>query len=169
MTITSTLAFERVFREMYPKLFRTAFAILNDEEESKDVVNDIFAKLWRSRPEVDNIETYLSTSVRNAAINRSKHLQLHRVFLKEQTTAQGDGVSDSADEACMRHERLAAIRNFIYTQLPDRAREVLLLCYDEDKSYKEVAELLNISVASVSKHMVTALRMLRERFNNEQI
>ena len=42
---------------------------------------------------------------------------------------------------------------------------MLRLCYDKGLSYREAADELGISVAAVNKHMVQALRKLRERFN----
>lgn len=67
-----------------------------------------------------------------------------------------------------REERLNEILNYVETELTPQTRTILRMCYDEKKSYKEVANELNISIQAVNKHISQALKKLRERFNPEQ-
>ncbi len=62
-------------------------------------------------------------------------------------------------------QRWRAINRFIDEGLTPQTSRVLRLCYDKGLSYREAADELGISVAAVNKHMVQALRKLRERFN----
>ena len=51
--------------------------------------------------------------------------------------------------------------------LTPRTQQVLKACYVERKKYKEVAEELNISKSAVKKHIMNALKTLREKFRND--
>ena len=63
--------FEKVFRRHYDGMFRLARRMLCDDEESKDVVSDVFANLLHGDTYLrsDTLQAFLLTSVRNRCIN----------------------------------------------------------------------------------------------------
>jgi RNA polymerase sigma-70 factor (ECF subfamily) len=63
-----------------------------------------------------------------------------------------------------REERIRRIEAFI-EQLKDPTKTILKECYYENKKYQEVAENFGISISGVKKHIMKALKMLREEFN----
>lgn len=53
--------FETLYRESYSRMFRVAFDFLQDNELSRDVVSDVFAKIWQKREQIElaKVEGYL--------------------------------------------------------------------------------------------------------------
>ena len=76
-----------LFIQHYAKMYRVARTILYDEQESKDVVSDIFERLLDGRIMLmpDTAERYLLTSVRNQCIKRMCHSEVKRQFAEDFT------------------------------------------------------------------------------------
>ena len=153
--------FDELFREEYPRLYRLAYSLLNDAEDSRDVVSGVFADLLdRQKLTADNPAGYLMAMVRNRSVDLLRHRRVEDEVRQE--LLREYRVYTSADG---HDERISEIRQFIQSELTPQTRRVLGLCYDEKKTYQEVAAELGISVQAVNKHISAALRKLRERFN----
>ena len=136
--------------------------MLRDEEESHDAVHEVFAVIWKKgeKPKQETEKEFLVRSVHNHCVNviirKEREEKLKKLYPLEVSLSLGN----KADE-----ERLRQIYSFIENEMPEDTSRVLKLCFDEEKSYGEAATILNYSIAYVNKHIVKALRMLRERFN----
>lgn len=158
-------AFDRLFRLHYPSLYRQAYTILRDREDSRDVVNDVFTHLLdNNRPTPDVSVAYLMTMVRNRSIDLLRHRKIEDEARLELIRCQTLAVTP--DEA--HDQRIADIRQYIQTQLTPQTRRVLQMCYDEKKTYHETATELGVSIQAVNKHISQALRRLRERFGDHR-
>lgn len=161
--MADSTAFEHLFREHYSRLFRYAFTLLNDEEESRDVLNDAFLGAWNHRDSIaaDKLPAYLFTGVRNGCLSViRKRRYTHMV--SDATLSYLSAESESA--WAEREERLCQIEKQIALLTP-RTRYVLEQCYYERRSYHDVAQELGISSDGVKKHITTALKHLRSHFN----
>lgn len=67
MTEENEQRMERLFHDHYEQMYRFAFALLHDNEEARDVVSDVFSRLWDKQLVPDR--AYLMRSVKNACIN----------------------------------------------------------------------------------------------------
>ena len=67
--------FERIYAENYTRLYYFALNIIGDREASKDILNDVFAAVWKGFERLDKtkINTYLLSSVRNRAVDYLRH------------------------------------------------------------------------------------------------
>lgn len=152
--------FERLFREMTPGLYRFALTYTMNEEVAEDVVQDTFMRLWTvapSLPDNTNLSAYLYSSVKNSCLNYYKHLQVedsNRTKLTEALIYTGSleyeddsGLFDKVRE-CLQ-------------KLPDQQRKVLEMKVFQNKSYKEIAEALNLSEGSVHTHVKRAYKSIR--------
>ena len=154
--------FDTLFRQSYPKLYRLVFSILNDQEDSRDVVSGVFADLL-DKPHLPAPinEGYLMAMVHNRALNLLKHRRVENEVRAEMLHAV-----QSATSPCLADDdRLVEVLTFIETQLTPQTRRVLTLCFDEKKTYQQAASELGVSVQAINKHISQALRKLRERFN----
>ncbi len=150
-----------LFRSSYARLYRLAYSLLNDQEGSKDVVSGAFMDLLDKHILVRDVNTYLTSVVRNRALDVLRHRQVKGdVWANLLQEYEHRITYDTYDD-----EQIKEIRIFIETELTPQTRRVLQCCYDDKKSYKEVASELGISVQAVNKHISQALRKLRERFN----
>ena len=136
---------QRLFKQHYAKMLRVARTILYDEQESKDVVSDIFE------------ERYLLTSVRNQCLKRIRHQEM-RIRMETDTAEQ---TSDTGDE----DERITDIVEFVVSHLTKQEQRIFHLRFTEGCSYEEIASIEGISRVAVWKHLSHALKGIRNRFN----
>ena len=90
---------QRLFMQHYAKMYRVARSILYDEQESEDVVSDIFESLLHGQMVLlsDTEENYLLTSVRNRCFKRMRHEDV-KLQMKEQVAVEQTVDADSDDE-----------------------------------------------------------------------
>ena len=69
MTEKKEKQMEQLFRANYERMYRLAFALLHDNEEARDVVSDVFSKLWEHDIKEETASAYLMQSVKNACLN----------------------------------------------------------------------------------------------------
>ena len=156
---------ERLFRKYHARMYRLARILLHDDEESKDAVSDVFARLLRQRhlSESDITESYLLTAVRNRCIDLIAHQQVRQ---RAERLIPADNIvwiSENSEE-----KRMAEMRQIIETQLSGTCRQVFCLRFDAHKSYQEIATLLDISEKTVYKHLHHAITLLHEHFNAQE-
>ena len=152
--------FHTLFVEMYPKLVRYATALMTDADEARDIVSDVFERAWQRHSTLDE-ETdhaWLYAAVRNACLNRLKHLKVEQEHIEAVIEATR---ADMVDGYCQ-HETLLRHAEEIARNLPEPTRSILRLCYWDKQTYSQVAEHLGISPDTVKKHISKALRILRE-------
>lgn len=152
---------EQLFRTNYERMYRLAFALLHDNEEARDVVSDVFSKLWDAEIKEETASAYLMRSVKNACLNlivrKERDERLQRLLPLEDAIAESDTRLE---------ERWQATVHCIDQDLTPQTASVIRLCYGEQMSYKETAEELGISISAVNKHIVKGLRTLREKLKD---
>lgn len=152
-------AFDIIYEQYWLSLYRIAFKILNEEEASKDTVQEVFVSLWEkcTQTKIHNLEGYLSQAVKyqcfmilRSGVISKKHLEkLNKIMLR-----------NSNEEDYDFKELQWALENSIES-LPHRCREVFYLSRYESLSNKKIAERLNISHKTVENQITKALRVLR--------
>jgi RNA polymerase sigma-70 factor (ECF subfamily) len=152
--------FERLFKDNYPHMYRLAFSMVENADDAKDAVHQVFAQIWRNKPQVSdgNMRGYLLAATRNQCLHLLRQRQLQREMEAElQQAAQ-----DSVDEE--REELLQQLRQVIDNNLTEQDRRVLSLHYDEEMTYAETATVLGISASAVNKHITRSLAKIRQSF-----
>lgn len=160
--------FEIIFRENYSRLYYHAMSFLNDHEVSKDVVNDAFETLWTRYDHLElstSITPLLYTLVRNSCVNYLRHLKSQEHFLADALWTMEEAMEEEDSE---REELVNRLRESIEL-LPEQIKIVFKRCFLDGKKYREVADELDISINTVKAHVKKALRLLRERFSDEQL
>ena len=149
---------QRLFRQHYAKMYRVARTILYDEQESEDVVSDIFESLLRGQTVLtaDTEERYLLTSVRNRCLKRLRH---------GSTSLEGNGTIEAADDSDLEDERLTDIDEFVARHLTEQEQRIFRLRFTDGYSYEEIAAAESISRVAVWKHLSHALNLIRNHFN----
>ena len=149
--------FERLFKDNYPHMYRMAFSMVEDADDAKDVVSQVFMQMWRGKPQVSDgsLRGYLLAATRNQCLHQLRQRQLQREMEAElQLAAQY-----SVDEE--REELMRQLQQVIDENLTEQDRRVLSLHYDEEKTYSETATILGISTAAVNKHITRSLAKIR--------
>lgn len=155
--------FQELFTTNYSRLYYAALYFVNDAETAKDLVNDVFAKLWEGFDGDTEIYTtaYLIANVRNLCIDYLRHSEVEIRYAQLYVKLHSEGLLAEDDE---KDERLDRIYKVIES-MPARTRFVLDQCYFENKKYAEVAEILGITTDGVRRQIMKALEMLRNEFS----
>jgi RNA polymerase sigma-70 factor, ECF subfamily len=154
--------FQILFKNLYSPLCSYAFKILKDHEEAEDVVQGIFVDFW-NKPDKSTIsmpfEHYLIRAVKFKCIDYQRKAIVKRKYEAEALHTQASlTVVDEPEKPNM-----ADILQVAISQLPEKTREVFILCKQEGLSYKEISEQLNISPKTVENQMGRAFKHLREK------
>jgi len=154
--------FEQLYKANYARLYYYAFQFISDAETCKDIVNDVFEKTWNLYESLqqETITAYLYANVRNKCIDHLRHSlvkEQYADFYKAITQEEAD------NDFSEREERIARIEKVI-EELTDPTKTILKECYYENKKYQEVADEFGISTNGVKKHIMKALRLIREEF-----
>ncbi len=156
---------ETALGELYARLERPMYNVvyrrLWNEEDSIDVVQEAFVRLWKARDGVraDGAEAYAWRTVLNLASNRRRSQRLW-AWLAFDADRDG-GSTDGADEGLEKRQREAAVRAAI-DSLPDKLRDVVLLAEFSELGNVEIAAILGIPPGTVGSRRHLAAARLRE-------
>lgn len=155
--------FETIYLRCFPPAMRLAIGMLHDEDEARDVVQEVFVKLWETETQVDNPLAYIVRSVRNSVLNRIESVDIKERFQRGYSLELSEEGSIADVEA--RHE---AVRKAVEGLLTERERQVVDKIYAEGMTYKQAATSLALSEAMINKSVVGALKKLRTYFKTKK-
>ena len=159
-----TLDFRRDILPLKDKLFRLALRITFDRAEAEDIVQETLIRVWSKRdewPQFSSVEAYCLTVARNLAIDRSERMEARNVELTPEAEQMPD--ASSPHERLVGKERLQLLRRLV-ASLPEKQRAVLQLRDVEEKSYKEIAEVLGITEEQVKVNLFRARQKVKQQF-----
>lgn len=163
----SHAAFAHLYAMYYPPLCRLSATYLQDEERAKDLVQQVFLRIWETHPSVrvtSNLKNYLYTLVKNASLNLLRDTP--DIFVRADTLTDGqlDNIADNtAQERLELNARYARFRKAV-GQLPPPKRDVFLLKIHQRLSNREIAARLHISESTVKNYYKLSVRLLRNHF-----
>ena len=155
--------FDRIYDKYYPQLFYYAYGFGEASEIFRDIVSDVFGQAWENVERLENatVGSFLYSCVRNKCIDYLRHDQAARQYAEYLQEAVEDEEGLTPEEY---EERMNNVKQII-SELPPRTRFVLEQCYFNNKKYREVAEILDVTSSAVKKHIMKALAILRERLS----
>ena len=150
--------FERLFKDSYPHMYRMAFSMVEDANDAKDAVHQVFTLLWKGKPQIsdNSVRGYLLAATRNQCLHILRQRQLRRQMEEE---LQREAEESSNDE---REELMRELQQVIDDNLTEQDRRVLQLHYDDEMTYQETATVLGISASAVNKHITRSLEKIRK-------
>lgn len=147
---------------MSNKLLRFARQILQDEEEAKDVIQDVFLKLWQKRGDlvkIENIEAFALRMTRNRCLDL---IRARRTVSIEGTKIYKGTQEDSSDTDQLVNEEMALLAKRIIAQLPDIQRTVIHLRDIEQLEYEEIAQATDLTVNTIRVNLSRARKKVRD-------
>ena len=155
-------AFTNLFEEYYQPLCEYTYRFLHDEELIKDIVQNMFLRIWVNRkkwnPRVE-VKSYLYRSVYYQFINDSKKKRIYSDYndVPEKYLTDND---ESQLEKIYALEISASIKSAI-NKLPPRRKQILVLRFMHELSYKDISLILDISINTIDTQIRRALKLLR--------
>ncbi len=154
-----------LFFKTHSKVFRNyIYYKCGDIQQAEDIVQDTFIKLWKNCAKValKKAKSYMFTLANNAFLNQVAH---KKVVLEYQKTIMRQQTNESPEFILEEKEFLLKLNKAI-ADLPEKQRVVFLLSRIDKKKYREISELLGISIKAVEKRMSQALDTLRKKISN---
>lgn len=158
-------AFNEIYHRYFYLIFTHAYKKLRDEEQAKDIVQDVFATLWFKREfnmPTSNLAGYLYTAVRNKIFDLFAHQQVESKYIDSLDAFLTTHSSISTDYLIRENQLKAYIDKEIQALTP-KMRLMFELSRKQNLSHKEIAEKLGTTENNVSTQITTALRILRTK------
>ncbi len=146
------------------KLFRFALRFLGNEEEAKDVVQEVFIRVWNGREQMEEVQNWEAWCMR---ITKNLSLDRIRTITRKQTQPIEDGYDIRQEaltphESTEIHESMTKINQFI-AALPEKQRQIIHLRDIEGYTYNEISEILELDMNQVKVNLFRARNSVREK------
>ena len=155
-------AYKELFILLHSRLKQFSYSILKSNEESEELVSDLFIRIWEKRDQLGAIESpllYFYTSARNMAFTRISRLKKQQTLPLDEWLVQMNSIYFDPERLMMTEEMMRQIKQAV-NDLPPRCRMIFKLVKEDGLKYREVAELLHLSVKTIEAQMAIALRRI---------
>jgi RNA polymerase sigma-70 factor (ECF subfamily) len=157
-------AYHALYNLFFNNLHRFCFSFVKSSEAAEEIVSDVFIKLWQIRnklPEIDNLKVYLYQIAKNFCLNYITRHFKNPVFSLNEMDLETVISLDNPEEMCISADIINTIQQTI-RQLPPQCRLIFQMVKEDGMRYKEVAEILQLSVLTVRNQVAIATRKVAE-------
>lgn len=163
-------AFGRALQQHDRMLVRWLARKFGDVETARDIAQSAYLRVWRyaQTRKIDNLQALIFKTAANLAANEfraRKRMQLVKVDTgaasRESPIEQVASAAPSPESTALAREEISASLRAI-NSLPEQARRAFVLSRFEEKTYREIAVILEVSESSIEKYIIAALKALRE-------
>ncbi|GAB3234239.1 RNA polymerase sigma-70 factor [Algoriphagus aestuariicola] len=158
----SDAAFEEIYNRYWKQLFNFGMRKLNQREIVEGIVQEVFIDLWVRRKSIsiyESLSSYLHSSVNFRIINQYKSRSIREKYL-DTLKAQSPDTSISIEELIQFKDLKLNIKGII-KKFPIQRQKAYKLRFNKGLSYSEIADVMEISVSTVEKHLIRAIKDLR--------
>ncbi len=163
-------ALDELMAAWHQPLLRYAAQLTGDRDAAYDVMQETFIKLWRLRATLDpsrSLKALIYRIVYTLALNQNrmkKRESAAMAALANESPASNRSVSEDLDARQLNE----AMTSWI-AEMPPRRQEAFRLSRFEGLSHDEIAQVMDLSPETVTKHIVLALQSLRDRLRQYQL
>lgn len=158
-------AFAELYKRYWTFLLDMAYKSLQCRDKAEDIVQEIFVSLYQRRKAIQlevSLRAYLYNALKFKAFNEIRSKLVRQSYQK--STFFSSSCKIDFAPPCETKELKTAIENSVH-QLPEKCRQTFLLSREEHLSYKDISGELNISVSTVEKHIIKALKCIKGNLN----
>jgi len=157
-------AFRELYGRYWESLYVHAKTMTSCDDTAKDIVQEIFVELWDKREGLNiqlSLKAYLYKVTRNKVLNTYVRHQVHEKYIHSlvQYFEAGENQTDYLLRENLVRERITEE----VAALPSKMRQIFEMSRNEHKTYKEIAEELDISDKTVKKQISNALKILKSK------
>jgi len=165
----SYIAYKKLFGLLFPSIKRFSYSLLKSPELAEEVASDVMITLWRRREtitSINNIKVYAFVIAKNLCLNILKKNSGGRIVSLDDISVDLR-VDNNTPEWILINDELRRSLNNAINELPTQCKIIFRLVKEDGLSYKEVAEILDISVKTVDSQLVIAARRLSVSIKKE--
>lgn len=159
------LDFGRIVEDNQSMVYSVALRFLRDRERAEDLAQDVFLKLYEQIGRIES-PAHATWWLRRAICHRSID-EMRRRKLRPRVSL--DSVPEPADRSVVPDLLLRDHLRRLVEALPERARIVVVLRYQEDLDPAEISEMLDMPVSTVKSHLHRSLALLRGRLGRQEL
>jgi RNA polymerase sigma-70 factor (family 1) len=155
-------AYKELYTSLYGSLFSFAKSIVASREMAEEIVSDVFINLWQRRKElekIENLKVYLYVATRNTSFNyldKQKRTPTNRL---DDFDSEFISIYFDPEQLLVTADMLALIQKAI-DHLPPKCKLIFKLIKDDGLRYREVAEILGLSVKTIENQISIALEKI---------
>lgn len=156
-------SFARLYDLYSPRMFGFLLKLTKREETAREILQEVFIRLWEKRSILDpdkSFRSYIFRIAENCVVDFFRKAALDKKLGKQLMDLASERYLH-VEEHIFEREKSAILSQAI-NLLPPQRKRVFELCKFEGKSYKEVSLLMGISVSTISDHLLKATRAIRQ-------
>lgn len=153
-------AYDALYLKYYRLLCTSAFFFLRNEQEAKDLVQNLFLDIWDKKLFLqfhEDIKGYLFRAVKNRCLNYIEKQQTRNRHCKQYTDMQEEYSLPETEQQADHYQELYNVLE----EMPRQKKNAIQFVYLHGKPYNEAAHSMGISINSLKTHLKTGLRILR--------
>lgn len=157
-----TFAYKELFVAFYNPLLRFAITLVKSKEQAEEVVSDVFINVWEKRKRINsisNLKVYLFIAVKNTSLNYISRQHKNLTDSVDEAAMEFKSIYFDPEQLMVTAEMVARIRAAI-EELPPKCKLIFKLVKEEELKYRDVAEILSISVKTVESQLAIALKKI---------
>lgn len=155
--------FKQRYLPFHPKLYRIAYALLEDKADAEDILQEAYCKLWKKRDELEGVqhpEAFSITLVKNLCLDYLRSPRSNRDDESTETVVLP--ASTSPDRELEEKENIRHVQKII-DQLPENQRQVIRLRGIEDCSFEEIEQITGLTASNIRTLLSRARKFIREK------
>jgi len=157
-----TFAYKELFVSFYNPLLRFAITLVKSKEQAEEVVSDVFINIWEKRKRINsigNLKVYLFIAVKNTALNYLSRQNKNLTDSVDEAGIEFTSIYFDPEQLMVTAEMVARIKDAI-EQLPPKCKLIFKLIKEEELKYRDVAEILGVSIKTVESQITIALKKI---------
>jgi RNA polymerase sigma-70 factor (family 1) len=161
------VAYKALFLHFYKPLLKFAASFVKSGEIAEEVVSDVFISLWERRQQLENVHNlpvYLYVGVKNTALKYLLKQKKQVAITIDDLAVELASPHQDPEQQLLTAEMMSRIEAAI-AGLPPRCKIIFKLIREDGLKYKEIAQILNVSVKTIDNQLAVAIAKIARVLN----
>jgi len=162
------VAFYHIYERYSKRLYGFVYRFVKQESDAEEIVQEVFLKIWESRHKIDaysSFESFLFTIAYNATMSLFRKRLSEKKYVEHIQSLQQFKKAPDLIEEVQFHDLDEKVHGLL-SNLTQRQQEIYQLSRESGLSHQEIAQKLNISAATVKKHISNILSYLKANLDS---
>lgn len=162
------VAFYYLYERYSKRLYSFVFSFIKQHSDTEEIVQEVFVKIWKKRQTIDaysSFESFLFTVAYNSTISLFRKREKEKKYLEHLYVLQKESIDSELNDEVQFNDLKEQV-SYLIEGLTPRQKEIYKLSRESGLTYLEIGKELNISAATVKRHMANTLSYLRSNLKN---